>query len=181
MSSEVLQELHERAEHGKHDPSMVPVTLTMAILAVFVAAASLLGHRVHTEEVVLQDKITDGWGHYQAKNIRRNTDQMFVDLTSVVPSTDNTLMSKLRAEYQAETRRYSVEQKKIEAETRTLENETEHEKKRANFYDLGEVLLEISLVVTSITLLSNRRIFWLGGMIIGAAGIAVTTIGMLTF
>ncbi len=180
MSSEVLQELHERADHAKHNPSMAPVTLTMAVLAVFVAAVSLLGHRVHTEEVVLQDKITDGWAHYQAKNIRRNTDQMFVDLASIMPSTDSKLASKLRTQYEAETKRYSVEQKKIEAETKTLESETVHEKKRANFYDLGEVLVEISLVVTSITLLSNRRIFWLSGMIIGAVGLAVTAIGILT-
>jgi Domain of unknown function (DUF4337) len=179
MSSEVMKELHENADHAKHDPSMAPVTLTMAVLAVFVAAVSLLGHRVHTEEVVLQDKITDGWAYYQAKNIRRNTDQMFVDLASIVPATDSKLASKLRAQYEAETKRYSADQKKIEAATRKLESETAHEKKRADFYDLGEVLVEIALVVTSITLLSKQRIFWLSGLIIGAAGLVVTAIGML--
>ncbi len=178
MSSEALQELHERAEHAKHHPSTAPVTLTMAILAVIVAAASLLGHRAHTEEV-LQDKITDGWAHYQAKNIRRNTDQMFVDLASFVPSNDSERTTRLREKYEAETRRYGTEQKEIEAETRKLESETEQKKKQANFYDLGEVLVEIALVITSITLLSNRRIFWHGGMIIGAAGMVLTALGML--
>jgi len=179
MSSEVLQELHERAEHTKHHPSMAPVTLTMAVLAVVVATVSLLGHRAHTEEVVLQDKITDGWGHYQAKNIRRNTDQMFVDLTSFVPSNDSKQTTKLREKYEAETKRYGAEQKEIEAETRRLESETEKKKKQANFYDLGEVLVEVSLVVTSITLLSSRRIFWHGGIIVGTAGLVVTVMGML--
>ena len=32
-----LQELQENAEHGAHEPSLAPVTLTMAIFAVLVA------------------------------------------------------------------------------------------------------------------------------------------------
>src|SRR5437763_10869186 len=64
-----LSELHENAEHAKHDPSLAPVTLTMAVLAVLVATASLLGHRSSVEEVVLQNKVTDQWAFYQAKNI----------------------------------------------------------------------------------------------------------------
>jgi hypothetical protein len=178
MSSEKLKELHEGAEHAEHDRSMVPVTLTMAILAVFVAAVSLLGHRAHTEEVILQDEVTDGWGYYQAKTIRRNTDQMFVDLVSMVPSTDSALASKLRARYETDIKRYTGDQKEIETKTKKLESETAHEKKRADLYDLGEVLVEVALVITSITLLSKQRIFWFSGMIIGIAGLVVAAIGI---
>ena len=59
MSSEELNELQEHAEHARHNPSLAPVTLTMAILAVLVAALSLLGHRAHTEQLLLQTKATD--------------------------------------------------------------------------------------------------------------------------
>lgn len=59
--SEELQELKEHAEHAHDDPSLAPVSLTMAVLAVLVAVVSLLGHRAHTEEVVLQAKaLTSG-------------------------------------------------------------------------------------------------------------------------
>jgi hypothetical protein len=176
-----MKELHENADHANHDRSMAPVTLTMAVLAVIVAAVSLLGHRVHTEEVVLQDRITDGWAHYQAKTIRRNTDQMFVDLVSIAPATDGKLAAKLRAKYEGETKRYSADQKEIEAETKKLEKETAHTEKLANFYDLGEVLVEVALVVTSITLLSGKRYFWFGGMVIGVAGLAVVAWGRYLF
>ena len=79
MGSEELQELHEHAEHAHHDPSLAPVSLTMAVLAVVVATVSLLGHRTHTEEVVFQNKASDEWAYYQAKSIRRHEDQIFVD------------------------------------------------------------------------------------------------------
>ncbi len=81
--SEELQELHEHAEHAREHPDMAPVTLTMAVLAVMVAAVSLLGHRTHTEEIILQNKVTDQWAYYQAKNIRRHNDELFADLAPI--------------------------------------------------------------------------------------------------
>ena len=94
--SEELNELQEHAEHAKHDPTLVPVTLTMAILAVLVAVVTLVGHRAHTEEVVLQAKSSDQWAFYQAKNIRRHTDELFTDLTSVQATPDAAAVAKLR-------------------------------------------------------------------------------------
>jgi Domain of unknown function (DUF4337) len=97
--SEELTELQEHAEHAKHDPSLAPVSLTMAVLAVLVAVVTLLGHRAHTEEVVLQAKSSDQWAYYQAKNIRRHEDELFVDLTSAQATTDVAAMAKLREKY----------------------------------------------------------------------------------
>jgi len=37
----------------------------MAIVAVLLAMATLLGHRAHTEEGLLQGKIVDEWNFYQ--------------------------------------------------------------------------------------------------------------------
>jgi hypothetical protein len=54
----------------------------MAILAVIVATVSLLGHRTHTEEIVLQNGVSNGWAYYQAKAIRRHADQALLDITT---------------------------------------------------------------------------------------------------
>ena len=59
--SEELHELQEHAEHAREHPDLGPVTITMAVLAALVATVSLLGHRTHTEEVILQNKVTDQW------------------------------------------------------------------------------------------------------------------------
>jgi hypothetical protein len=170
---EEIHELHERAEHGRHNPSMAPVSLTMAILAVLVATISLLGHRAHTEEVVLQNRVSDQWAYFQAKNIRRHTDELLAQMSSFVTSKDAGQSAKFQEKYQAEAERYREEQKEAETKGHELEQETEHARRRADRYDLGEVFLEISLVITSITLLSNRRIFWHLGMVFGVAGLVV--------
>jgi hypothetical protein len=179
MSSEELNELQEHAEHAKEDPTLAPVSVSMAILAVLVAVVSLLGHRAHTEEVVLQAQSSDQWAFYQAKNIRRHTDELFLDLTSVTPITDASPLAKLRDKYSQEATRYQGEQKGIEDKANELEAEVKIERHRADRFDLAEVFLEIGLVITSITLLSGRRIFWALGIVLGVVGLIVATVGLL--
>ncbi len=177
--SEELNELQEHAEHAKHDPTLAPISVTMAVLAVLVAVVTLLGHRAHTEEVVLQAKSSDQWAYYQAKNIRRHTDELFTDLTSVQATTDPAALAKLRDKYSGEATRYKDEQKGIEDTAHEMETEVAHERNRADRFDLAEVFLEVGLVITSITLLSGRRIFWALGIFLGVVGIVVATTGFL--
>ena len=168
-----LQELEERAEHARHDPSVVPVTITMAVVAVLVATVALLGHRTHTEEIVLQNKVSDQWAHYQAKNTRRHLDELFADLTKVMTAKDEAAIAKLGGKYQAEADQYRKEQVELEAKNRELENETDLARRKADRFDLGEVFLEVGLVITSITLLSGKRLYWYIGLLSGAAGVLV--------
>jgi Domain of unknown function (DUF4337) len=171
--SEELSELQEHAEHGREHPDLAPVSLTMAVLAVLVATVSLLGHRTHTEEIILQNKVTDQWGYYQAKNIRRHNDELFADLTSIIATKDAEGAGKLREKYHAEADRYKDEQKELDSKARELEKEGEQTRRKADRFDLGEVFLEIALVVSSITLLSGRRIFWHLGLFMAGAGVIV--------
>ena len=170
--SDELHELQERAEHAAHDPSLAPVSLTMAILAVAVAVVTLLSHRAHTEEVVLQSRANDEWAYYQAKNIRLHADRKFADLAAFVTATDYSKLAKARESSLAEAEKYEEQTAEIEREAKKLESETDHERRRANRFDLGEVCLEIGLVITSITLLSGRRAFWHTGMLLGLVGVA---------
>ena len=177
--SDELNELHEHAEEAHHDPSLAPVTLTMAILAVLVAAVSLVGHRTHTEEILLQNESTNRWAYYQAKNIRRHTYELFLDVLAVSNVRDVEGAARVHDRYAKEVARYEEEQKEIEAEARKLEAETKLARHQADRFDLGEVFLEIALVVTSITLLTRRRPFWYLGILFAAAGVAVAATGLL--
>jgi hypothetical protein len=168
---EELHELQEHAEHGKEHPDLAPVTLTMAVLAVLVATVSLLGHRSSTEEVILQNKVTDQWSYYQAKNIRRHNDELIAGLAGVVASKDAEAAAKFQEKVRAEAERYGDEKTELETKARELEQEFGLAHRKTDRFDLGEVFLEIALVITSITLLSGRRIFWHLGLLFGAAGI----------
>src|SRR5579862_2676767 len=132
MESEELNELQEHAEHAKHDPSLAPISVTMAILAVLVAVATLLGHRAHTEEVVLQAKASDQWSYYQAKNIREHQDDLFADFAAAATSKDAGEMAKFHDKSAQEAQRYKHEKDEIQEEARKLEREVAVERHRAD-------------------------------------------------
>ncbi|MGA3293489.1 MAG: DUF4337 domain-containing protein [Candidatus Acidiferrales bacterium] len=176
--AEELQELHEQAEEGARHASLAPITVTMAILAVLVAAVSLMGHRAHTEELLLQTRATDQWAYYQAKDIRRHTYELFLDETSVFALQKSDQIEKLKDKYNKEVERYRDEMKDIEAEANKAEDEVRKQQRRADRFDLGEVLLEAALVICSITLLTRKRIFWGIGLVLGICGLAVGAAGL---
>lgn len=175
--SEELQELHEHAEHAQHDPTLAPVSLTMAVFAVAVAVVTLMSHRAHTEEVVLQAKASDQWSYYQAKNIREHEDALFADFAAVGTSINTEAMAKFREKTAQEAERYKHEKEEVRKNAEDLERESGVERRRANRYDLAEVFLEIALVITSITLLSGRRIYWYAGIVLSVVGAVIVAIG----
>ncbi len=173
MSADEAKELRENAEKAREDRSLAAVSLTMAVLAVLVAVVSLLGHRAHTEEVVLQALSSDQWSYYQAKNIREHEDDLFVANNS--PG----VAAEVREKYAQEAERYKKEKDEIQQEARELEREVGIERARADRYDLAEVFLEIGLVITSITLLSGRRIFWYVGIVLTVVGVVVAVMAAM--
>lgn len=176
---EEVSELQENAEHGAHEPNLAPVTVTMAILAVLVAASSLMGHRAHTEEVLHQTRATDQWAYYQAKDIRRKNYELFVDELSVFSLQNSEQAQKVKEKYAKEIERYHDEEKEIQAEARNAEKEVQIEERRADRFDLGEVLLEAALVICSITLLTRKKMFWAFGLVLGTAGLVIAASGLL--
>jgi Domain of unknown function (DUF4337) len=172
MSHSEVEELHEQAEHG-HNPGMARVSFTMAVLAVLVAVVMVLGHRSHTDEILLQNRVTDQWAYYQAKNLRRNNLESLRDLMGVLQGKDPEKADAVQKKFEASIEKYADDQKEIEHEARALESELQQMGRRADRFDMGEVLLEIGLVVTSITLLTGRRPYWYMGIGFGAAGLLV--------
>lgn len=177
-AGEELNELKERAEEAKARKELAPVSLTMAVVAVLVATVSLLGHRAHTEEILLQNKVTDTWAYYQAKNLRKNNLEALDQVLDALEG-KNEKAEQVAKRFEHDIAKYSEEKDEIQKEARSLEGELVYESRRANRFDLGEVFLEISLVVTSITLLTGRRLYWGLGIIFATIGIAVAATTLL--
>ena len=134
------------------------------------ASVSLLGHRSHTEELLLQTRATNQWAYYQAKDIRRRSYEVFLDEMALITPSNAELAGKIRDKYKGEVARYTKEQGEIEAEAKKAEDEVAVQQRRADRFDLGEVMLEAGLVICSITLMTRRRLLWLAGMVLGLVG-----------
>src|SRR5271169_6161487 len=170
MEGDEAGELQEHAEHGREE-SMRPVAFTMSLLAVLVAVTTVLGHRTHTEAVLDQNKATDQWNEYQAKKIRSYNTGLSADLLSVMTLADKDKEEKIAKLYADHQAKWNDDLKEEQEKAEAFEKKVEQAEVRATRFDLAEALLEIGLVVTSVTLLTRARIYWFMGLGFAAVGI----------
>jgi hypothetical protein len=174
-----IAELHEGHEAHTGNPLVLPVSVTMSILAVLVAAMTLLGHRAHTEELLLQSHAVDQWAYYQAKNIRLHQDQVGVSLLDSISTRDGAKAEQASAQLKQEIEKYQSDKEDIGEKAKEFEAERDVVRRRADRFDGGETLLDIALVICSLTLLTKKRMFWYGGVLLGVAGFLVGLSGFL--
>jgi hypothetical protein len=92
---------------------------------------------------------------------------------------DKDAAAKVREKDQSEIDRYTKEQKEIEDKAKDFEKESAGAQHKADRFDLGEVFLEIALVISSLALLTGKRVFWFLGLLSGAVGLCVAASGYL--
>jgi hypothetical protein len=141
------------------------VALTTALFAVMLAITSLGGNNAMKEMLLAQQQASDQWAFYQAKVVREhlyrsNRLRLEADLyergDSMKPPVKERLESMLKKLAEEETR-YGAEKKEIESEAKKLEHERDVNRSKDPYFDYGEVLLQIAIVMASISILSGSR------------------------
>jgi hypothetical protein len=163
MEPNEAHELKELAERGASESALLPVAFSMCVLAVLVAVTTVLDHRANTEAILFQNQATDTWNEYQAHKIRSYNTSLIEDLLQVTTSSDKAAAAKKQEQAQAEALQRKVEQAEASADR----------------FDLAEALLEIGLVISSVTLLTRSRIYWYLGMVFSALGVALAASAFL--
>ncbi|HLY41863.1 MAG TPA: DUF4337 domain-containing protein [Terracidiphilus sp.] len=170
MEANEVQELKEQAEKGG-ESAMRPVAFTMSVVAVLVAITTVLGHRTHTEAVLFQNQATDQWNEYQARHIRSHDTELASNMLANLAVTDKAAAAKLEQTWKDAVAKSTQDQKEDRQKAEELQEKVEKAEARADRYDLSEALLEIGLVVTSVTLLTRSRIYWYLGILFSVTGI----------
>ncbi len=171
------QEIQEQAEHAHHS-GQKGIGLTTSIVAVLLAVATLLGHRAHTEEVILRTEANDQWAYYQAKKIRAHVyeaDSQLAKLSSSETAKD------VAAEMSKKSAKYDSDAEEIQKDARKLEEKQKLVALRADHFDLSELFLEISIIFCSIALLTEMKVFWKVSFITTAAGVGLIIFGFLLY
>jgi|SRR6516225_4362287 hypothetical protein len=171
MELEQVVELSEAAS----DRQKRVIGLTTALVAAVLAIVTLMGHRLHTEEIVIQTKAADGWAYYQAKNSRSHMYAADAKLATVLGPAGRAIA--------AEWERKADEEKRQADEARLANEERDGEiatiARRASLFDASEVFLEVAIVLCSIALLTNRVGYWRASFVGSGLGIAVAAVGLL--
>jgi len=129
----------------------------------------VLGHYFTTEELMAQQKASDQWSYYQAKSIRRYESGSFADILAAVKAADTA------QKYKSNAAKYDSDMKEISEKATDLERERDLQHHRALRLDVGEVFLEIAIVLASLAILSKRYFFWWIALVSGVAGAVIAT------
>jgi hypothetical protein len=180
MEADEVQEFAKQMkESGEGGESLKSISLGISILAVLVAMVTVLGHRSHTEAVLMQSRAGDMWNEYQAKKIRMDNLSVDVDLLALQPSNDAAAVAAKTKEYQTHIQKWKSDLAEEQEKAQEFEKEVNHAEAQAARFDLGEALLQIAVVLCSITLFTRKRTYFLMGLALGAAGIAVAVSALM--
>ncbi|MBZ5575964.1 MAG: DUF4337 domain-containing protein [Acidobacteriia bacterium] len=170
-------EIHHESEH-EIDPTGQSVGVLAAALAVLLALASIASHRTHTAAIIDKSTANDAWQHYQSTRVKYHNLELGEDLLAVI-GTQGPAADRMRQSYAGQKTKYEKQQKDISEEAQKAQDEAERDERRALRYDLGEGLLEIALVLSSLYFISRKRMFPAMGVVAGVAGAVIAATGLL--
>jgi hypothetical protein len=163
--SEVELPNAEELEEMKGKAFTKRVALTTAIFAVMLAITSLGGNNAMKEMLLAQQQSSDQWSFYQAKVLREHLYRgqklrLEIDLiergSAMKPEVKGRVEAVLKKMGEEETR-YNAEKREIEQEAKKLEHERDVNRDKDPYFDYGEVLLQIAIVMASVSILSGSR------------------------
>lgn len=171
MEPTEISDFEEQVEAGREKRDLFAVSFSISVLAVLVALVTVLGHRAHTDAVLQQARATDEWNFYQAKKIRQTTVALTSDILSVLSVSDAAAANRKIAEYKSHSEKWDKDLADAQEKAEEFESRVEKAEARATRYDAGEALLQIAVVLSSVTLLTGRRAFWYMGLVFGLLGV----------
>ena len=177
MEAGEIREFVEQQEKAG-ESHLYAVSFSISVLAVLVALVTVMSHRAHTAAVLNQARASDEWSLYQAKKIRQTSISSASDLLTVLAPGNAAATAKLN-DYRSHTAKWDADLKESEERAHGLEERVEAEEHRASRFDAGEALLQIAVVLASITLLTRQRIYWVAALAIGGVGLVFSLSGFL--
>jgi hypothetical protein len=167
-----LEEIKEKAFTRR-------VAMITAVFAVLLAIASLGGTYNMKEMLMAQQQASNQWSYYQAKVIREHlyrSQSMLLETMLLDRGTTMKAEAKERVEgmiktMKEEEKRYNQEKKEIEQEAKKLEDKRDLHRAKDPFFEFGEVLLQIAIVMSTIAILTHSAkifSFAVGSAVLGA-------------
>jgi len=171
-------EIHHETGH-ESDPLGQKVGVLAAILAVALAIVTIASHRTHTAAIMHKSTANDDWSHYQSSRVKYHNLDLGENLLSVLHATGDGA-EKMRADYAAQKQKYEQQAKEIQESATRAQEAAEADEHRALRYDIGEGLLEIGLVLSSLYFISKKKMFPVMGVTAGIIGVAVAISGFVS-
>jgi hypothetical protein len=172
-----MTEIELKPEHAA-DPDTRRVGILVGVVGILLSVVTIASHRAHTNAVIHRTESNDQWSFYQAKKIREATTDVAITLLQVL-STDPEKIAVPVQKLEAARDKYVSDEKDIKADADAKDKESQLEERRALYFDVGEGLLELGLVLCSLYFLARRVFFPVFGIFASVLGTGLGIAGFL--
>jgi hypothetical protein len=179
----------ELPEHG-NDPFRTRCAMLVSCLAMCLAIASLGGNNASKESMSNNILASNAYAFYQAKNIRQTTYKLAVaDLELQMAREPNmnanakAMFDKKLEDYKKTVERYESEPDTKEGKKELMARAKEHEASRDHamrqdpWFDYAEGMLQIAIVLLSVSIVASVPALYWAGSVLGALGFLSTVNG----
>jgi len=170
-------EIPHEGEHPS-DPIGKRVGVLAALLAVLLGIVTIASHRAHTSAIMHKSSANDAWAHYQATRVKYHSIELGENLVRTFGSNADAA-AKMLDDYAVQKKKYDAQGKEIQQEAEGDDHAAEVDEHRALRYDIGEGLLEIGVVMSSLYFVSRRLMFPAVGVAAGIIGAVIAATGLL--
>ena len=164
----------------------------IGILAVILAICGMGGSNASKDVMLKNIEAANTWAFFQAKNARRQSLRIEADNLEIMLSTTPQMPEAVRqnintkiVDYRAQAQKLTSDPEKQEGldelwtKGKALEAVRDDALKRDPYFDYGQALLQIAIVLASIAIISGGNALLIGSAILGLFGV-IATIGGFT-
>jgi Domain of unknown function (DUF4337) len=187
-----LEEIGIEAGHGHMKTREKLIGVYVGILAVVLAICSLGGSNADQNATQENIAASNVWSFFQAKNVRRQALRLHADELDVMLKTSPSMPDDGRKMLDAKIADYKVQDKQFTSDPKSgegldelftkgkaLEATRDEALKQGPYFDYGQALLQIAIVLASVALISGGDMLLYLSFVLGGVG-AVLTIGGFT-
>lgn len=184
------EELGRDAERENSRTRDKLVGVYIGILAVILAICSLGGSNAEQDATQQNIAASNVWAFFQAKNARRQALRLHADEFDVMLKTTPAMPDDVKKSIEAKIADYKEQDKKLTTDTtsgegldelfnkgKSLEAQRDESLKRGPYFDYGQALLQIAIVLASVAIISGGNLLLFLSFILGALGTAATVGG----
>ncbi len=165
------------------------VALSTAVMAVLAAITTLYMGKFSSRAVLIQGQESDQWAYYQAKSIKQHTFELQkqrVELDLLIhqdrllkPAADK--FRQVLSDYEENIKRYNREKSEIKSKAEEMAKQKVLSQQRAGDFGYGLIFLQISIMLSSISIITRKKPLWYFGLCSVLGGIFFFLDGIYLF
>ena len=164
----------------------------IGVLAVFLAICGMGSGNATQDATRTNIEASNTWAFFQAKNLRRQALRLQSDEFAVVLSANPAMPDEAKTTIKARIKDYRDQDQKLTSDpeknegldelwkkAKALEADRDLAMKRGPYFDYGQALLQIAIVLASIAIIAGTNLLLFGSLLVGVLG-AIATLGGFT-